>query len=195
MKSICVFCGSSSGARPEYAEAARELGRILVAGGRSTVFGGGNVGLMGVLADSILAAGGKIMGVIPRSLVDRELAHRGVTTLRIVDTMHERKALMAHHADAFVALPGGIGTLEELFEVFSWASLGIHGKPFGLLDVLGYFTPLVRFLDRAVEEGFLAPRYRELLHVDASPAALLARLERCRPTSAERSRSVEPSEG
>jgi hypothetical protein len=195
VKSVCVFCGSSAGIRREYADATRELARILVRDGRSAVFGGGNIGLMGVLADAVLAAGGKITGVIPRALVDRELAHHGVTALRIVDTMHERKALMAHHADAFVALPGGIGTMEELFEVFSWASLGIHAKPFGLLNVLDYFSPLVGFLDRAVAEGFLAPRYRDLLHVDASPGALLERLARCHsrlPLSA--ARSVEASD-
>jgi uncharacterized protein (TIGR00730 family) len=169
------------GARPEYAQAARELGRLLAARRLRTVYGAGNIGLMGVLADAALEAGGDVVGVIPQALVARELAHNGVTELRVVDSMHQRKALMADLADAFIALPGGIGTLEELCEVLTWLQLGIHSKPCGLLNVAGYFEPLLAMLDRAVDERFLRPQHRSLLQVATDPVELLDRLQTIRP--------------
>lgn len=176
LKSVCVFCGSAAGKRAEYAEAARAFGRLLAERGIRVVYGAGNVGLMGVLADGALAAGGEVIGVIPQMLVDRELAHPG-TDLRIVGSMHERKALMAELAEAFVALPGGLGTFEELFEVLTWGQLGIHAKPVGCLNVAGYFDPLVRMVDHAVEEGFLRSELRGLLLVESGGEELLRRLE------------------
>jgi len=173
---ICVYCGSSVGARPTYAAAARELGRVLAGRGIGLVFGGGHVGLMGVLADTMLAAGADVIGVIPEALVARELAHQGVSDMRVVATMHERKALMADLADGFIALPGGLGTLEELFEALTWAQLGLHAKPCGLLDVGGFFDDLARFLDRVVEDGFVRPESRARLVVDNDPARLVERL-------------------
>jgi uncharacterized protein (TIGR00730 family) len=172
LRSVCVFCGSSFGNRPEYAEAAAQFGELLGRRGIQLVYGGGNVGLMGVLADAALAAGGRVIGVIPQMLVDRELAHRG-TDLRIVSSMHERKALMAELSDAFVALPGGLGTYEELCEVLTWAQLAIHNKPVGCLDVLGYFQPLAAMLDHAVAEGFLRPDQRRGLIVETDGVKLL----------------------
>lgn len=162
VKSICVFCGSSAGARPEYAAAAADFGRLLAVRGIRVVYGAGNVGLMGVLADAALAAGGQVIGVIPQMLVDRELAHQGITELRIVTSMHERKAMMAELSDAFVALPGGLGTYEELCEVLTWGQLGIHHKPVGCLNVRGYFEELIRMLDHAVNEGFLRAEQRRM---------------------------------
>ena len=173
LRSICVFCGSQPGNRIEYASAARELGGRLAAGGIRLVYGGGNVGLMGVLADATLAAGGEVIGIIPQRLVDRELAHQGLTELRIVGSMHERKALMAELSDAFVALPGGLGTYEELCEVLTWSQLGIHSKPCGCLNVLDYFTPLARMLDHAVGEGFLWPEQRAALILRSDSQTLL----------------------
>src|SRR3954451_3289594 len=172
---ICVFCGASPGARPEYREATAELARLLVADGIGVVYGGGGVGLMGALADAVIAEGGRLTGVIPRALVDREIAHRDVMDMRVVGSMHERKALMAELADAFVALPGGIGTLEELFEVYTWAQLGIHSKPLGLIDVAGYYQPLVAFLDHAVEERFLRVEHLEVLMVETDAGSLIER--------------------
>jgi len=176
LKSVCVFCGSANGRRAEYAEAAAAFGRLLAEREIRVVYGAGKVGLMGVLADAALAAGGNVIGVIPQMLVDRELAHHG-TDLRIVTSMHERKALMAELADAFVALPGGLGTYEELCEVLTWGQLGIHAKPLGCLNVAGYFEPLARMLDHAVEEGFLRSEQRELLVVESEMEALVRRLE------------------
>jgi uncharacterized protein (TIGR00730 family) len=176
LHSICVFCGSAAGNLAAYAEATEGFGRLLVKRGVRVVYGAGNVGLMGVLADAALAAGGEVIGVIPQILVDRELAHRG-TDLRIVGSMHERKALMAELAEAFVALPGGMGTYEELCEVLTWGQLGIHAKPVGCLDVAGYFEPLARMLDHAVDEGFLREEQRALLIVEKEAEKLLARLE------------------
>jgi len=176
LRRVCVFCGSSPGARPEYRATAEALGRMLAARGLGLVYGGGNVGLMGVLADAALAAGGEVIGVIPRALVDLEVAHTGLRDLRIVDSMHERKAAMAELAGAFVALPGGIGTLEELFEVWTWAQLGLHAKPCALLDVAGYYAPLVAFLEHAVAARFLRPVHRAMLTVTADPQALLDHL-------------------
>lgn len=181
MRRICVFCGSSLGARPAYAEAARALGRQFAARDVGLVYGGASVGLMGELADATLAAGGEAVGVIPRSLVARELAHSGLSELHVVETMHERKALMANLSDAFVALPGGMGTLDELAEAITWGQLGIHSKPIGLLDVDRYFAPLLAFTDRAVTEGFLRPAHRDAVLVDTDPARLIDRLEMHEP--------------
>jgi len=194
IRSICVFCGASSGRDPRYAAAAAVTGEILGRRGIRLVYGGGHLGLMGAVADAALAAGGAVVGVIPRGLVDRELAHAGVTRLDVVETLHERKARMAELADAFIALPGGLGTLEELAEVLSWAQLDLHAKPIGLLDVGGYFGGLETFLDRAVAEGFVAERHRRLLLRDEDPAALLARFEAWEPPTGrfERPRPVEP---
>ncbi len=181
MNRVCVFAGSAAGRRASYARAAEALGEALVERGIGLVFGGGRVGLMGVLADRMLAGGGEVIGVIPDALMQREVGHRGVTELRVVDSMHERKATMAELADGFIALPGGSGTLEELFEVFTWAVLGIHGKPFGLMNVDGYYDSLVAFLNHAVEEGFLQARYRSMLFVGTDPADLLDRFKGYRP--------------
>src|SRR5687768_1995205 len=183
LRSLCVFCGSSVGNRPEYAAAAREVGRLLAQRGIRLVYGAGNVGLMGVLADAALAAGGEVIGVIPQMLVDRELAHRGISDLRIVGTMHERKALMAELSDAFLALPGGLGTFEELCEAMTWSQLGIHAKPCGALNVGGYFDHLSALLDQAVSEGFLWAGHRPLLVASDDAAALLGKLERFEPRS------------
>jgi uncharacterized protein (TIGR00730 family) len=176
LRRLCVFCGSASGVRPEYADVARELGTTLAERGVGVVYGGASVGLMGVVAEAVLAAGGEAIGVIPQALVDREVAHSGLSELHVVGSMHERKALMAGLADAFVALPGGIGTLEELFEVFTWRQLGLHDKPIALLDVAGYWAGLAAFLEHAEAEGFLRPGHRRaLLHVDGVES-LLTRL-------------------
>jgi uncharacterized protein (TIGR00730 family) len=175
IRSVCVFCGASSGNDPGYAAAAAVVGERLAGRGIRLVFGGGHRGLMGTVADAALAAGGEVVGVIPRGLVDRELAHTGLTELRVVETLHERKALMEDLSDAFIALPGGLGTLEELTEVLSWAQLELHAKPIGLLDVGGYFDALDAFLDHALAEGFVAERHRRLLLRDTDVDALLDR--------------------
>ena len=176
MRRLCVFCGSADGARPEYVDSARALGTLLAQRGIELVYGGASVGLMGAVADATLSAGGHAVGVIPRALMEREIAHTGLTRLHVVDTMHQRKALMGELSDAFAALPGGLGTLEELFEVWTWTQLGIHAKPLGLLDVRGYFAPLVAMLDHAVREGFVRRRQRESLTVARTPDALLREL-------------------
>ncbi len=176
MKRVCVFCGSSHGHDPRYRRAAEDLGRRLAEQGLGLVFGGGSVGLMGALADATLAGGGTAIGVIPHGLAAREIAHRGLTELRVVASMHERKAHMARLADAFIALPGGFGTLEELFEIVTWAQLGIHRKPIGLLNVAGYYDALIALLDHAVAEGFVSQENRGLVVVEREPAALLDRL-------------------
>jgi uncharacterized protein (TIGR00730 family) len=181
LRSICVFCGASSGKDPRYAAAAAAVGERLASRGIQLVYGGGHLGLMGAVADAALAAGGRVIGVIPRGLVDRELAHRGVSELRIVDTLHQRKAVMAELSDGFIALPGGLGTLEELAEVLSWAQLDLHAKPIGLLDVGGYFGALESFLDHAVSEGFVAERHRRLLLRDDDIDRLLAAFAAWRP--------------
>ncbi len=183
-KDICVFTGSRRGALPAYAEAAKELGRELVARGFGLVYGGGNVGLMNVVADTVIELRGHVTGVIPNALVSREVAHTGLSELRVVGSMHERKALMAELSDGFIALPGGIGTLEELFEVLSWAQLGLHNKPCGLLNVEGYYDALIRFLDDAVARDFVKPKHRALLIVDSAPAALLDRFDKVLATPA-----------
>jgi uncharacterized protein (TIGR00730 family) len=181
VRRVCVFCGSSLGRDPRHADEARALARELVSRGIGLVFGGGSVGLMGVVADEVLAAGGAVTGVIPHGLAARELAHRGVVDMRIVPTMHARKALMADLADGFVALPGGIGTLEELFEIVTWSQLGIHRKPVGVLNVAGYYDPLVALLDHAVAGGFVPARSRDLVIVDEQPSRLLDRLSTHEP--------------
>jgi uncharacterized protein (TIGR00730 family) len=180
MDRIGVFCGSSPGLRPAYADAARALGRTLAARRLGLVYGGSAIGLMGLLADAVLDGGGEVIGVIPQALLDREIGHRGLTELHVVASMHERKARMAELADAFVALPGGMGTLEELTEVLTWAQLGLHAKPCGLLDVEGYFASLVGFFDHAVEEGFLRREHRGMLAVEREANALLERFEEYR---------------
>ncbi len=176
MKSLCVFCGSSMGARPEYREAAGHLARLLVRRSIRIVYGGASVGLMGELADTALAAGGEVIGVIPRQLVELEVAHRGAVDLRIVSSMHERKALMAELSDGFIALPGGIGTLEETFEALTWSQLGLQSKPIGFLDVCGYYATLAAFLDRAMEERFLRPEHRANAIFDSDAEGLLERM-------------------
>jgi uncharacterized protein (TIGR00730 family) len=186
MERVCVFCGSSPGRSPAYLDAARATGRALARRGIGLVYGGGSVGLMGAAADAALAAGGEVIGVIPRGLQLRELAHAGLTTLHVVGSMHERKAKMAELAHGFVALPGGMGTLEELAEILTWAQLGLHARPCGLLDVAGYYDPLVAFLDRAVAEGFVRPEHRRLLVVAEDPDALLDAFEAWRPPPVER---------
>ena len=175
MKRLCVFCGSSRGANPAYSEAARKLGQLLAQRGLELVFGAGHIGLMGVLADAVLEAGGHAIGVIPRSMVEKELAHTRLGQLHIVDTMHERKALMADLADAFIALPGGFGTADELFEILTWAQLGMHQKPVGLINVAGFFDPLLAWLDRAVADGFLKAKHRGLLIEAATVEEVLER--------------------
>jgi len=186
VRSVCVFCGSSPGARPTYRDAARVFGRDVAAKRRTLVYGGGNVGLMGVVADAALAEGGRVIGVMPKHLVDREVAHTGLTELRVVSSMHERKQAMAELSDAFALMPGGLGSLEEFFEVWTWGQLGLHGKPYGLLNVDGYFDPLLAFLDHAVRERFVRPEHRELLVVADDPATLLAGLEAQDPPSFEK---------
>ena len=181
---ICVFCGASPGARPEYRDATAELARLLAQEGIGVVYGGGGVGLMGALADAVITAGGEVTGVIPRALVDREIAHRDVIDMRVVGSMHERKALMADLADAFIALPGGLGTLEELFEVYTWAQLGLHQKPCGLLNVAGYYDAMAEFLTHAVDERFVREEHRELLMIETEPGTLIDRLRHFEPDSA-----------
>ena len=186
MKSICVFTGSSPGAQPAYAEAAEALGRTLAERGLELVYGGAQVGLMGTLADAALASGGRVVGVLPEALVSKEIAHTGLSKLHVVSSMHERKALMAELSDGFVALPGGLGTLEELAEVLTWAQLGLHAKPCGLLDVAGYYTGLLSFLDHAVTERFVHPEHRSLLIAGDVPGALLDQLAAWRAPKLEK---------
>jgi uncharacterized protein (TIGR00730 family) len=176
VKRVLVFCGSSPGRLPEYSEVAGGLGRLLAQRGLETVYGGASVGLMGAVADGALAAGGTVIGVIPTRLVEREIAHAGLTKLHVVETMHERKALMAELSDAVIALPGGTGTLDELFELFTWRQLGLHHRPLGLLDVAGYWQPLLGFLQHAVNERFLRAEHLDALLVERDAPALLDRL-------------------
>jgi uncharacterized protein (TIGR00730 family) len=186
MKRVCVFCGSSAGTRPEYRACAEELGAELVRRNIGLVYGGGNIGLMGAIADSVLRAGGEAIGVIPEHLMTREIGHQRLTELHIVRSMHERKAMMADLSDAFVALPGGFGTLEEFFEVLTWSQLGLHVKPCGVVNVLGYYTPLLSMLGHAVEEHFLKPQNRALVLACDTPAALLQAFEEWRPVHVEK---------
>jgi uncharacterized protein (TIGR00730 family) len=186
MKRVCVFCGSRNGTRDQYVAAARRMGEALARRGIGLVYGGGGIGLMGILADAALSAGGDVIGVIPEALMAREVAHRGLTDLRVVASMHERKALMAELADAFVALPGGFGTLEEFCESLTWAQLGIHRKPCGLLNVEGFFDPLLLLFDHAVRERFVSPDHRSLVVVEEDPERLLDALSRWEPPALER---------
>jgi uncharacterized protein (TIGR00730 family) len=181
IRRVAVFCGSNPGVRPDYVEAARALGRLLAHRGIGVVYGGSNVGLMAALADTVMDELGDIIGVIPRMLVEREVANTALSDLRIVDSMHERKAMMAELADGFIALPGGIGTLEEFFEIWTWGQLGMHAKPCGLFNVAGYFDPLLQFLDHAVAERFVRDVHRSMVVVESDPAALLARFESYEP--------------
>jgi uncharacterized protein (TIGR00730 family) len=176
IRRLCVFCGSSPGGDPGYAACARELGELLTRRGIGLVYGGARAGLMGTLADAVLEAGGEVTGVIPKALLEREIAHLGLTDLRTVDSMHERKALMADLSDGFLALPGGLGTFEELFEIVTWAQLGMHRKACGLLNVRGFYDGLAAFLDHAVAERFLRPEHRDLLLVETTAGAMLERL-------------------
>ena len=173
MRRLCVFCGSSVGNNSAYADAAEAMGALLAKRGIGLVYGGGHVGLMGVIAEAALAAGGEVIGVIPRALFEREIGHSGVTDLRIVDSMHTRKAMMADLADAFVAMPGGVGTFEELFEAITWTQLGLHRKACGLLNVAGFYSPLAAFIAQAVSEGFIKPIHRAAIVVDDDPERLL----------------------
>lgn len=186
MQSVCVFCGSSPGSNPAYREAARSLGRTLAEANVRLVFGGGHVGLMGVVAGAALEAGGEVVGIIPKSLLEREIPHTGLTDLRIVGSMHERKALMSDLSDGFITLPGGTGTLEEFFEVLTWAQLGEHDKPCGLLNVAGYYDPLLAVFDHMVDEGFLSESNRALVLVQSEPEKLLEGFQRYRPPKTAR---------
>ena len=181
MQSVCVFCGSSPGLDPAYTEAARSLGRTLAKANIRLVFGGGHVGLMGVVSNAAIEAGGEATGVIPKFLVERELAHTGLTDLRIVGSMHERKAMMSDLSEGFITLPGGTGTLEEFFEILTWAQLGEHEKPCGLLNVAGYYDPLLTVFDQMVNRGFLSEPNRDLVLVESEPERLLQRLESYQP--------------
>lgn len=186
MKRICVFCGSNKGARPIFTTAAKELGHALVKRNMGLVYGGGNVGLMGAIADEILAQGGEVIGVIPQSLVRREVAHQNLTKQHVVTTMHERKALMAELSDGFIAMPGGMGTFDEFCEILTWAQLGIHQKPCGILNVEDYFTPLLRMFDHAVAEGFLRDAHRTLVLEATQPDKLLDSLATYQPQQIEK---------
>ena len=186
IRKVCVFCGSSPGARPDYSLAAKKLGRRLADRGTGLVYGGARVGTMGDIADAVLKEGGEVIGVMPRLLVEKEVAHEHLTELHVVDTMHERKSLMADLSDGFIALPGGLGTLDELFEVVTWAQLGMHAKPCGLLNVCRYFDLLEAYLDHAVSERFIEPRHRDMILMDESAEALMDQFESFRPPVAEK---------
>lgn len=178
MQTVCVFCGANSGVDARYLQGARHLGEALAATNRVLVYGGAKVGLMGAIADTVLAGGGKVIGVLPQSLVEREVAHQGLTELHIVPGMHERKTMMAGFADAFIMMPGGLGTLEEFFEVWTWSQLGLHRKPIGILGPQAFFAPLLAYLDHLVSEGFVRPEHRQLVVLEEEPNALLQRLAR-----------------
>ncbi len=179
--SVCVYCGSRHGARPAYTEAARALGRAIGSRGWQLVYGGGNVGLMGEVADAVLASGGRVVGVIPESLMQREVGHTGLTELHVVPTMHQRKQMMAERADAFIALPGGIGTLEELYEVWTWRQLGYHRQPIGLLNIDGFYDTLLAFMQQTVDEGFLSAQQLAAVEVGTDPVDMLLRLAQAAP--------------
>ncbi|WP_443692888.1 TIGR00730 family Rossman fold protein [Pseudomonas protegens] len=193
LTSVCVFCGASTGANPLYREAAQALGRAIAERKLTLVYGGGAVGLMGIVADAALAAGGEVIGIIPQSLKDKEIGHRGLTRLEVVDGMHARKARMAELSDAFIALPGGLGTLEELFEVWTWGQLGYHHKPLGLLEVNGFYEKLSGFLDHIVSEGFVRAPHRDMLQMSESPAGLLDALDAWQPTVPDKWAERKPS--
>jgi uncharacterized protein (TIGR00730 family) len=183
---ICVFCGSNLGINPRYRQAAVDVGRLLAQRGIELVYGGGDVGLMGIMADTVLEAGGRVIGVIPTALMAKEVGHKGLTDLRIVGSMHERKALMADLSDGFIALPGGYGTFEEFCEVVTWSQLGLHGKPCGVLNVAGYYDPLLELFDRAVNEGFLRAENRKLVLEDSNPTELLRKMAEFVPIPANK---------
>ncbi len=192
LRSLCVFCGASPGANPVYREAAINLGRTLAEQGIRLIYGGGAVGLMGIVADAALAAGGEVIGIIPQSLKSAEIGHNGLTRLEVVDGMHARKARMAELSDGFIALPGGLGTLEELFEVWTWGQLGYHSKPLGLLEVNGFYTKLNDFLDHLVEERFVRAPHRAMLQINESPSELIAAMSEWQPAVAPKWVDREP---
>lgn len=181
LQAMCVYCGSRNPKNPAILDAAKAMGHLLAKHGITLVYGGGGTGMMGAIADAQLAAGGRALGIIPAGLASREKAHRSLTEMRIVETMHQRKALMAAKSDGFIAMPGGLGTLEELCEVTTWAQLGIHQKPVGILNTAGFFDPFLEFLDRAVDEGFVQEDHRRLLIVDQTPQGLLEQMQRFEP--------------
>jgi uncharacterized protein (TIGR00730 family) len=181
LRNLCIFCGSSAGVAQSHVDAARAMGTALAEAGVALVYGGGAVGLMGIIADSVMAAGGGVTGVIPKALADLEVAHDGLTRLHIVGSMHERKAMMADLSDGFIAMAGGIGTLEELFEIWTWGQLGDHDKPVAMLNIDGFYDPLIGFLDRTVEAGFFRPQHRGMLIVDEDPARLIGRMQDYQP--------------
>ncbi len=186
IQSVCIYCGSNSGSRPAYTSAANEMGALLARRRIRLVYGGGRVGLMGAIADAVLAGGGEVIGVIPQSLVSKEVAHLGLKDLRVVPSMHERKALMADLADAFIALPGGFGTLEEFAEILTWAQLGLHRKPHGLLNIEGFYDPLLAFFNHAVTENFIRQAHRELVISETDPARLLDALATVQPPNLDK---------
>ena len=186
MKKLCVFCGSSFGNHKQYAETANELGNLIAKENMELVYGGAQVGLMGEIASTVLKAGGKVTGVIPRQLIEKEVAHKGLTKLHIVESMHERKKLMADLADSFIAMPGGFGTLEEIFEVVAWGQLDFHSKPLGLLNVRGYYDKLISFLDHSVNENFIMPEHRLMIMDDNNPKSLLTELKEYSPPKADK---------
>ncbi|HWT38717.1 MAG TPA: TIGR00730 family Rossman fold protein [Paraburkholderia sp.] len=186
MKAVCVYCGSSNGAKPLYRDAAKAFGRALVAANLSLVYGGGKVGLMGVIADEVMAAGGRAIGVIPELLVDKEVGHDGLSELHVVPDMHRRKKMMVDLSDAFVALPGGAGTLDELFEVFTWAQLGYHQKAVAVLNIDGFYDPLISMLQHTVQAGFMRQAYFDILQIDSDPAALIGKLQRYQPPAQDK---------
>jgi uncharacterized protein (TIGR00730 family) len=186
MKNITVFCGSNSGFRADYAEAAQNLARLFVQNNIRLVYGGGNVGLMGIIADEVMRRGGEVVGIIPESLDRKEVGHRGITELRVVESMHERKAQMAELADGFIAMPGGIGTFEEFFEILTWAQLGFHDKPCAILNIAGYYDGLLALCDNAVSEGFLRPAHRQLIIEDSDPEILLEKMRNLKPVPVEK---------
>ncbi|TAM00521.1 MAG: TIGR00730 family Rossman fold protein [Paraburkholderia sp.] len=186
MKAVCVYCGSSFGVNPVYAAAAKAFGRALVAANLGLVYGGGKVGLMGVIADTVMAEGGRAIGVIPELLLNKEVGHEGLSELHVVHDMHQRKKMMADLSDAFVALPGGVGTLEELFEVYTWAQLGYHHKPVGILNIDGFYDPLIALLNHTVSEGFMRQTYLDLLQIDTDPAALIAKVRHYHAPAADK---------
>lgn len=186
IQSVCIYCGSNSGSRPAYTSAAREMGALLAQRRIRLVYGGGRVGLMGAIADAVLAGGGEVTGVIPESLVSKEVAHLGLKDLRVVASMHERKALMADLADAFIALPGGFGTLEEFAEILTWAQLGLHRKPHGLLNIEGFYDPLLAFFDHAVSENFIRQAHRDVVIAETNPARLLDSLADAQPPNLDK---------
>ncbi|PCI48262.1 MAG: TIGR00730 family Rossman fold protein [Alphaproteobacteria bacterium] len=186
MKKICVYCGSSPGKSPEYIEAARVLGRELVKRDITLVYGGASVGIMGEIADTVLSAGGEVVGIMPQALVDKEISHSGLTDLRVVGSMHERKAMMEDISDGFIALPGGMGTIEELFEVLTWSQLGYHRKPCALLNIKGYYDSITQFLNHAVEEQFVKPIHREMILIEHKPDRLLDLMAAYKPPAVDK---------